>query len=335
MTAKTFKRVFQAAVLSAAMAAGSLCSVSAVTNTNDAYSAILTVYANDIVRSEKFHILEDRGKNVYIGDVTGDGTDDLAFIVPSEDTPSTERIKIYSCDSGKVKLVYDAVFGEGIDHRDYKALFLTENNELYLADYFEGVNSCESYYQLTQDGEGLYDVSSKGFGKNDDPSLASVIYSGDYTDESYEAMANELINSAKTVILCNFAEDSSAQERSKALLTKAEALNYAEAQELLGGDTQLPFIGSDSEYVLPNSDRRYLDESDLVRLSNVELRYARNEIFARYNCMFEDESLSEYFRQFDWYDGYGRCTAKELQETKLNEYEKYNLELILAVESGR
>ncbi len=83
-------------------------------------------------------------------------------------------------------------------------------------------------------------------------------------------------------------------------------------------------------FILPDSDSRYLDKSELYDLSKEECRLARNEIYARLGRKFDDEGLRNYFEQFDWYQG--RIDADDFSESLLNEYEKYNRDLITEYE---
>lgn len=54
-------------------------------------------------------------------------------------------------------------------------------------------------------------------------------------------------------------------------------------------------------FLFPDSDRRFLAEADLKDMSAIELRIARNEIFARHGRFFKDQVLANYFSQFSWY----------------------------------
>jgi hypothetical protein len=56
-----------------------------------------------------------------------------------------------------------------------------------------------------------------------------------------------------------------------------------------------------SGFIFPDSDQRLLGEQDLKGLSPLELRIARNEIFARRGRFFVDRILADYFSQFSWY----------------------------------
>ncbi|HIS61603.1 MAG TPA: YARHG domain-containing protein [Candidatus Scybalomonas excrementigallinarum] len=80
------------------------------------------------------------------------------------------------------------------------------------------------------------------------------------------------------------------------------------------------------EYVLPYSDSQYYTYDEISQLSSKDLRIARNEIFARHSYVFNDETLNNYFSQFSWYIPTG-LSSKEI-ENSLNEFEKYNVELI-------
>lgn len=87
------------------------------------------------------------------------------------------------------------------------------------------------------------------------------------------------------------------------------------------------------DYILPNSDSRYLDKSDLDGLSADECRLARNELYARHGRMFDDEGLQAYFNSKDWYSG--RIKPSDFQESMLNDYEVYNRDLIVSYEKEK
>jgi hypothetical protein len=54
-------------------------------------------------------------------------------------------------------------------------------------------------------------------------------------------------------------------------------------------------------FIFPDSDQRLLGDADLKGMPLVELRLARNEIFARRGRFFVDQTLAGYFSQFSWY----------------------------------
>lgn len=85
-------------------------------------------------------------------------------------------------------------------------------------------------------------------------------------------------------------------------------------------------------YILPDSNSRYLTETDLQGLDQDTLRLARNEIYARHDRLFKTEDLNTYFSQQSWYHGY--LSADEFDDSVLNEYERSNLELIKSIENS-
>lgn len=85
------------------------------------------------------------------------------------------------------------------------------------------------------------------------------------------------------------------------------------------------------DYILPDSDSRYLDNEDIAHLSKEELRLARNEIYARHGRKFDDVSLQEYFNSKDWYSG--TISPSDFTENMLNDYEIQNAYMISDYES--
>lgn len=86
-----------------------------------------------------------------------------------------------------------------------------------------------------------------------------------------------------------------------------------------------------SENVIVDSSTRMLSENDLVNLTKDQLRIARNEMYARHGCLFEDQDLQNHFNQCSWYKA-GSIYAKDAYDI-LSEIEKSNAELIHNYES--
>jgi hypothetical protein len=80
-----------------------------------------------------------------------------------------------------------------------------------------------------------------------------------------------------------------------------------------------------SDFLIPDSDRRVLAPSELKRLSKEELRIARNEIFARRGRYFEAPDLKARFERFSWY-------SPNTWNPKLNSIEQANVALMDQVE---
>lgn len=92
--------------------------------------------------------------------------------------------------------------------------------------------------------------------------------------------------------------------------------------------------GDDSEYVFPDSDSRKLKKSEVKKLSKKELRYARNELYARHGYIFEDEELKSYFESKSWYTP--SVKGEDFNdEDYFNEYEIANRDLIKKIESKK
>jgi hypothetical protein len=85
---------------------------------------------------------------------------------------------------------------------------------------------------------------------------------------------------------------------------------------------------SASGFIFPDSDRRLLTAAEIARLSPVELRIARNEIFARRGRYFKSDDLNQHFGAFAWYRPY-------TWEPPLNAIERQNAEMLLNAEQRR
>jgi lipoprotein-anchoring transpeptidase ErfK/SrfK len=78
-------------------------------------------------------------------------------------------------------------------------------------------------------------------------------------------------------------------------------------------------------YLLPD---RALSADDLEGISRNDLRYARNEIFARHGYIFRDRALAAYFSGRSWYAPRTRDTSR----LRLSPVEQANLQIILRME---
>ncbi len=116
----------------------------------------------------------------------------------------------------------------------------------------------------------------------------------------------------------SYAELLQAQQESEAAAEQQETVeenNMAEEEE-----------ENASDYIIPDSDSRYLDKSELAGLSKEQLRLARNEIYARHGRKFDDQGLQDYFNSKSWY--IPSVDASSFTESMLNDYEVKNAYLI-------
>jgi hypothetical protein len=82
-----------------------------------------------------------------------------------------------------------------------------------------------------------------------------------------------------------------------------------------------PIDHPQSDFIIPDSDRRILTLTDLRKLSKEELRIARNEIFARRGRYFEAADLKSRFGRFSWY-------SPNTWNPELNPIEQANIALM-------
>lgn len=82
-----------------------------------------------------------------------------------------------------------------------------------------------------------------------------------------------------------------------------------------------------SGVVIPDSSERLLSADELGNYSALELRIARNEIFARNGFRFKDASLRAHFSQFGWY-------KPSTDNVQLSATEKANVALLKSAEAA-
>jgi uncharacterized caspase-like protein len=78
-------------------------------------------------------------------------------------------------------------------------------------------------------------------------------------------------------------------------------------------------------FIFPDSDRRLLTRDEISPLDKQQLRFARNEIYARRGRKFVIAEVREYFERFDWYD-------PRFGEVELTYIEQKNVDLIRTFE---
>ncbi len=76
--------------------------------------------------------------------------------------------------------------------------------------------------------------------------------------------------------------------------------------------------------IFPNSSEEPISRSDIEDLSDEELRYAINEIYARHGYIFKDDGLRTYYEQFDWYEK--RIKPGDFSVNLFNSIEMENIE---------
>lgn len=83
------------------------------------------------------------------------------------------------------------------------------------------------------------------------------------------------------------------------------------------------------DYIINDSDLKYLKEEDLSNYNSNELTYIRNEIYARHGYVFPDKNLQSYFESKSWYKPNDNYKG---DWDSLNNYEQKNIQLIKSIE---
>jgi hypothetical protein len=90
---------------------------------------------------------------------------------------------------------------------------------------------------------------------------------------------------------------------------------------------------TDMQFVFPDSDSRNLTQAELDKCTDMELRVAKNELYARRGRIFEKEPFVTYFNELSWYNGY--ISPDDFADSNFNSVEQYNKDLIVAALSAR
>lgn len=91
---------------------------------------------------------------------------------------------------------------------------------------------------------------------------------------------------------------------------------------------------ADANYIFPESSTRALTREEVEAHTKEELRFARNEIFARHGMIFGVDDLNEYFSSKSWYNP--TIPAEEFYErVEMSMIEEKNIVLIQEVEDTK
>lgn len=91
------------------------------------------------------------------------------------------------------------------------------------------------------------------------------------------------------------------------------------------------FVNSrSSDYLLPESNIRYLSASDIENLSVDQLQLAVNELYARHGLSFAREELRDYFESKSWYRELEKVYDADVIYANFSDIERSNFELLAA-----
>ncbi|EET58985.1 hypothetical protein BRYFOR_09091 [Marvinbryantia formatexigens DSM 14469] len=94
--------------------------------------------------------------------------------------------------------------------------------------------------------------------------------------------------------------------------------NYTDLKDGAGNES--------SDEILPDSDIRYLSDSEILDMSLQVLNYAKNEIYARKGRRSRSVELQQYFDSKSWYRG--TIEPGDFDEGVLNAYEQKNVQML-------
>ena len=76
-------------------------------------------------------------------------------------------------------------------------------------------------------------------------------------------------------------------------------------------------------FIFSDSSTRKLTQSEVAKLSDTDIQYAINEIYARNGYIFKDEQLKTYYSSMPWY-----TPNPSFSTSDLNDIESYNINLL-------
>ena len=264
---------------------------------------------------------------IYNGIVTETKSDDQDMMETesskdSETVPETEKnneieklktdYEAGTIDYAQVKQALNSLDTDKISEEDADTVIaLQEKAEADLTEKIEGLikksNYMEAFKTLTQMQE-----------KVPDDKLISEL------KEKYEVDFILQIDSESKKLL----KEKKAEEAVKLL---EEAKKYvsdkALMDELIEGIKNAP---EESDYIIPDSNSRYLTMADVEELSLREINYAKNEIYARHGRRFASKELQNYFNSKPWYKG--TVDAENFDGSVFNAYERANADFLSEVE---
>lgn len=83
----------------------------------------------------------------------------------------------------------------------------------------------------------------------------------------------------------------------------------------------------DGGFVFPNSGTELIERREAENLSDRDLTYAINEIYARHGYIFQSDEMRGYYEQFSWYTG--RIPSAEFSVECFNQIEQQNWNLLI------
>ena len=117
--------------------------------------------------------------------------------------------------------------------------------------------------------------------------------------------------------------------------TVSNADDYEQTEDMSAPEEMLEDepLDQDSGFVFPNSDTEWIGRGEIESLSDRDLTYAINEIYARHGYLFRDRQIREYYEQFRWYCG--EVPSDEFSTECFNQIESDNWNLLVSERDKR
>lgn len=104
------------------------------------------------------------------------------------------------------------------------------------------------------------------------------------------------------------------------------------SEENQADEKNVPDETADSEYIISDSNSRYLSSDEVDSFDSEKVRMAINELYARHGRVFATPEIAAYFQSKSWYQPDESKTDAQIV-AEFNEYEKANAELLLTCQS--
>lgn len=201
-------------------------------------------------------------------------------------------------------------------------------NMLWTCTYDELAGYSETYAVMMKNYCALgFQYPNINFGQmtvDQNPNLYQILHMRLGSDSSEEEVASLFSKGSSLDTLWYLIEDYSKdwpknieefQSQQDVVITSDSGVTEEEAAEDI------------SEYLLPDSNTRYLSEAEVAALDTDTLQKAINEIYARHGRVFATEENDVYFRSKSWYQPMDGKTDEQI-ESEFNEFEKANVDLM-------
>lgn len=142
--------------------------------------------------------------------------------------------------------------------------------------------------------------------------IDSEVSSGWWSTKEWYYYGYETIDSLNKAVITSNADSYHHEESIDESL--APAIEMEEEEEEVG----------EEGVIFPNSSDEIISESDIDELTDEELRYAINELYARHGYIFKDDELRTYYNQFDWYEE--KVKPGDFTMSLFNDVERKNVE---------